>query len=326
MNAAVERHAALPHFENLERMSGELRQVVEQHIADAAAEHDAERHPEDEIVVVGDRERRRSAPQPFARDDRAGIEPAEQDAEDIGERVPADGKRPDRDQHRMESGEGDDRRTASRAPSGFDARSWQRRSLSAPPPCDGAPPSPFCTRMQAGAARFRWTTFGDEHGPDHQPLLRRVARLMNDAAGAAQGVRREAETLFRTQAERILRDLDVVQREEFEAVKEMARLAREENEALKARVAAWKRSSPASRRRRRRPAPPAATPPGPPAVANASCPRPGREFRPAASAVSGIARAFLVFPPRAAISRDRAALGTPGGCRASDRETVTFCP
>lgn len=65
-----------------------------------------------------------------------------------------------------------------------------------------------------------------------------VARLMNDAAGVAQGVRREAETLFRTQAERILRDLAVVQREEFEAVKDMARLAREENETLKARVAA----------------------------------------------------------------------------------------
>ena len=65
-----------------------------------------------------------------------------------------------------------------------------------------------------------------------------VARLMNDAAGVAQGVRREAETLFRNQAERILRDLAVVQREEFEAVKDMARLAREENEALKARVAA----------------------------------------------------------------------------------------
>jgi BMFP domain-containing protein YqiC len=65
-----------------------------------------------------------------------------------------------------------------------------------------------------------------------------VARLMNDAAGVAQGVRREFETLFRSQAERILRDLDVVKREEFEAVKDMARLAREENEALKARIAA----------------------------------------------------------------------------------------
>ena len=65
-----------------------------------------------------------------------------------------------------------------------------------------------------------------------------VARLMNDAAGVATGVRREFDTLMRTQAERVLRELDVVQREEFEAVKEMARLAREENEALKARIAA----------------------------------------------------------------------------------------
>ena len=65
-----------------------------------------------------------------------------------------------------------------------------------------------------------------------------MARLMNDAAGVAQGVRREFDTLFRSQAERILRDLDVVSREEFEAVKEMARLAREENEALKARIEA----------------------------------------------------------------------------------------
>jgi BMFP domain-containing protein YqiC len=65
-----------------------------------------------------------------------------------------------------------------------------------------------------------------------------MARLMNDAAGVAQGVRREFDTMFRNQAERILRDFDVVRREEFEAVKEAVRLAREENEALKARVAA----------------------------------------------------------------------------------------
>ena len=65
-----------------------------------------------------------------------------------------------------------------------------------------------------------------------------MARLMNDAAGVATGVRREVDTLFRTQAERILRDLDVVPREEFEAVKDMARLAREENDALRARIEA----------------------------------------------------------------------------------------
>ena len=65
-----------------------------------------------------------------------------------------------------------------------------------------------------------------------------IGRLMNDAAGAAQGVKREVDTVMRNQAERILRDLDVVKREEFDAVKDMARLAREENEALKARIAA----------------------------------------------------------------------------------------
>ncbi|MBV8921875.1 accessory factor UbiK family protein [Bradyrhizobium sp.] len=65
-----------------------------------------------------------------------------------------------------------------------------------------------------------------------------IGRLMNDAAGAAQGMKREFDTVVRSQAERILRDLDIVKREEFEAVKDMARLAREENETLKARIAA----------------------------------------------------------------------------------------
>ncbi len=70
-----------------------------------------------------------------------------------------------------------------------------------------------------------------------------IARLMNDAAGVAQGVRREFDTVFRAQAERVLRDLDVVPREEFEAVKEMVKLAREENEALRERVAALEAKS-----------------------------------------------------------------------------------
>jgi len=65
-----------------------------------------------------------------------------------------------------------------------------------------------------------------------------MARLMNDAAGVASGVRREVETIFQTQAERVLRNLDVVTREEFEAIKEMAAKARDENERLSARVSA----------------------------------------------------------------------------------------
>lgn len=77
-------------------------------------------------------------------------------------------------------------------------------------------------------------------------LFDEMARLMNDAAGAAQGVKREVETVMRGQAERILRDLDLVKREEFEAVKEMARLAREENEALKARLDALEKKTPSA--------------------------------------------------------------------------------
>lgn len=69
-------------------------------------------------------------------------------------------------------------------------------------------------------------------------ILDEFAKLMTDAAGAAQGVRREVETAFRGQAERILNTMDVVQREEFEAVREMAAKAREENAKLAARIEA----------------------------------------------------------------------------------------
>ena len=63
-------------------------------------------------------------------------------------------------------------------------------------------------------------------------------RLINDAVGLADNVRREIDAVVRQQAERILGDLDMVQREEFEAVREMAAAARAENERLAARVAA----------------------------------------------------------------------------------------
>lgn len=73
-------------------------------------------------------------------------------------------------------------------------------------------------------------------GPNR--ILDEFAKLMTDAAGAAQGVRREVETAFKGQAERILNTMDVVQREEFEAAREMAAKAREENGRLAARIEA----------------------------------------------------------------------------------------
>lgn len=69
-------------------------------------------------------------------------------------------------------------------------------------------------------------------------ILDELARMMTDAAGAAQGVKKEVETIVRSQGERFLRDMDVVSREEFEAVKAMAEKARAENDRLAARLAA----------------------------------------------------------------------------------------
>jgi BMFP domain-containing protein YqiC len=63
-------------------------------------------------------------------------------------------------------------------------------------------------------------------------------RLITDAAEMAQGVRREAETVIKSQLERLLASMDIVTREEFEAVKEMAAKARDENEKLSQRLAA----------------------------------------------------------------------------------------
>jgi BMFP domain-containing protein YqiC len=69
-------------------------------------------------------------------------------------------------------------------------------------------------------------------------ILDDIARLVTDAAGVAQGVRREAETLARAQLDRLFATMDLVSREEFEAVRDMAALARDENDALRKRVEA----------------------------------------------------------------------------------------
>ncbi len=62
------------------------------------------------------------------------------------------------------------------------------------------------------------------------------AKLMTDAAGVAQGMRREAENVFRDQAERMLNNLDLVKRDDFDAAKEMAAMARDENDRLLDRI------------------------------------------------------------------------------------------
>ena len=68
------------------------------------------------------------------------------------------------------------------------------------------------------------------------PVFDEIAKMMSDAAGAVDGVRREAETVARSQLQRLLADMELVGREEFEAVKEIAIKARAENERLSARI------------------------------------------------------------------------------------------
>lgn len=70
------------------------------------------------------------------------------------------------------------------------------------------------------------------------PFFDELAKFMQEAAGAADGVRRETETVLRGHMQRLVSDMDFVTREEFDAVKDMARLAREENESLSARITA----------------------------------------------------------------------------------------
>ncbi len=64
-----------------------------------------------------------------------------------------------------------------------------------------------------------------------------ISKLMTNAAGMAQGMKTEAETAMKSWMERWLADAELVTREEFDAVREMATKAREENENLSARIA-----------------------------------------------------------------------------------------
>jgi BMFP domain-containing protein YqiC len=64
-----------------------------------------------------------------------------------------------------------------------------------------------------------------------------LAKLMSSASGAAQGMRKEVDTLVQAQVERVLNNLNVVKREEFDVVKDMVAKARAENEKLEKRLA-----------------------------------------------------------------------------------------
>ena len=74
-----------------------------------------------------------------------------------------------------------------------------------------------------------------------------LTKVASSAVGVVSGLREEAESAFRARMEKILGSMDLVTREEFETVKEMAVKAREENEALKARLDALEKAKPATK-------------------------------------------------------------------------------
>lgn len=102
----MERHAAFPELDDFRRVREEIRGIVEQHVAEPAAEDDAERHPQDEVVEIDHRQRRVAVPEPLGADEGAGVDPAAEDTDDIGERVPTDRERSDLDQDGIKSGKG----------------------------------------------------------------------------------------------------------------------------------------------------------------------------------------------------------------------------
>lgn len=73
--------------------------------------------------------------------------------------------------------------------------------------------------------------------PNSSRFFDELAKLMTSATGAAQGVRKEVDGLVQTQVERVLNNLNVVKREEFDVVRDMAEKARLENDRLSTRIA-----------------------------------------------------------------------------------------
>ncbi len=72
-------------------------------------------------------------------------------------------------------------------------------------------------------------------------ILDDISQLVTNAMGVAQGAKEEAETAFKSLVDRWMADQNFVTREDFDAVRAMAQKAREENEALKARLDALER-------------------------------------------------------------------------------------
>ena len=103
----MEGHAALPDHEDFLGMFEEIAAIVERDIAKPSAQHHAQRAIDQEIVEALDSGAGRWSPEGVARGHAAGVEPAGDEANDIGEGVPADWQGPKPDRHRINARIGD---------------------------------------------------------------------------------------------------------------------------------------------------------------------------------------------------------------------------
>ena len=71
---------------------------------------------------------------------------------------------------------------------------------------------------------------------NNSKIFDELAKFMSNAAGAAQGLRKEIDQMVQTQVERVMNNLNIVRREDFEVVRDMAEKARTENAALAERL------------------------------------------------------------------------------------------
>lgn len=74
--------------------------------------------------------------------------------------------------------------------------------------------------------------------PTSSRIFDDIGRLMNEAAGVADGVRREVETAVKAQAERFVADMDLVKRDDFDALRELIQIQGEEIAQLRRELVA----------------------------------------------------------------------------------------
>ena len=227
ISAAVEAHAAVPDLQDPDRVGVQtvIDGAVEEHVAQPAADDDAEGDPQDQVVDLRRRDRRRPArPELRVADQADGVAPAQQDAGDIGQGVPADRERPDLDQDGVEIREGHGSAELQALALGARLFAVDEKPFAFTPPAG---------HIEAGRGYITFA-ISEPEMQTQNPFLDEMAKLTTAAMGLAQAAGDEAKAAFRAQADRMAAEIDLIRRDDFDALKAEVAALRAEVEALKA--------------------------------------------------------------------------------------------